>query len=117
MSAPRAQRYSPLTFGEQRAETVFNLFTLSATVSYALDIFGGERRWSRAWRPRSTCQRATEQATYLTLAANIVNTVIAKAAYRAEIEATSSSIELQKAAGGAGAKYRHRRGPCPIPPC
>ncbi len=38
----------------------------------------------------------TTQATYLTLAANIVNTVIATAAYRAEIEATQQLIELQK---------------------
>ena len=41
-------------------------------------------------------QRATEQATYLTLIANIVNTVIAGAAYRAEIEATQELIELQR---------------------
>ena len=40
--------------------------------------------------------RATEQATYLALSANIANTVIAKAAYHAEIEATKQLVALQK---------------------
>jgi NodT family efflux transporter outer membrane factor (OMF) lipoprotein len=40
--------------------------------------------------------RADTQATYLTLEANVANTVIAAAAYRAEIEATEQLIGLQK---------------------
>ncbi len=46
--------------------------------------------------PRSMSRDANEQATYLTLAANIVNTVVATAAYRAEIDATNQLIDLQK---------------------
>lgn len=38
------ERYTLANFGEQAQGTVFNLFTLSTTVSYALDIFGGQRR-------------------------------------------------------------------------
>jgi NodT family efflux transporter outer membrane factor (OMF) lipoprotein len=76
--------------------SIFNLFTLSATVSYALDIFGGERRTVEGLGAEVDVARATEHATYLTLWANIVNTVIAKAAYRDEIEATKELIALQK---------------------
>jgi NodT family efflux transporter outer membrane factor (OMF) lipoprotein len=40
--------------------------------------------------------RADAQATYLTLAANVANTVVAAAAYRAEIEATRQLVALQE---------------------
>jgi len=90
------QRYSPLKVGENLPGSVFNLFTLSATVSYALDVFGGQRRMVEGLGAERDVARATAQATFLTLSANIVNTVIAKAAYRAEIEATQQLIELQR---------------------
>ena len=40
--------------------------------------------------------RATEQATYVTLLANVVNTVIARAAYQPEIQATQELVGLQR---------------------
>ncbi len=89
------QRYSAVELGENAPGTVFNLFTLSASVNYALDLFGGERRMLEGMAAQVDVQRATEQATYLTLIANIVNTVIAKAAYRAEIDATHELIDLE----------------------
>jgi NodT family efflux transporter outer membrane factor (OMF) lipoprotein len=97
------ERLSLAKFGETGASPVFNLFTLSASVSYALDIFGGERRMLEALHAQVDLQRATEQATYLTLIANIVNTVVAEAAYRAEIEATKQLIELQRQQVGLAA--------------
>jgi len=90
------ERYSSLKLGQGGTARVFSLLTLSATVSYALDLWGGERRTVEALGAQVDYQRATERATALTLSANIVNTVIAKAAYRAEIEATEQLIELQK---------------------
>ena len=48
MPARAAQRYSPVKLGEYAPSSVFNLFTLSASVSYALDLFGGERRMVEA---------------------------------------------------------------------
>jgi NodT family efflux transporter outer membrane factor (OMF) lipoprotein len=90
------ERFSTLTFGQNSAGSVFNLFTLSASVSYALDLFGGQRRMVEALHAGVDVARATQQATYLTLSANIVNTVIAKGAYRAEIDATEQLIELER---------------------
>ena len=74
------QKNTPLSAGFSEPPSIFNLFTLSATVSYALDIFGGERRTVEGLGAEVDVARATEDATYLTLWANIVNTVIAKAA-------------------------------------
>lgn len=95
-AAATRQRFSPEKLGETAPSSVFNLFTLSASVSYALDLFGGERRMLEGLRTQVDLQRATQQATYITLIANIVNTVVAKAAYRAEIDATHQLIELQR---------------------
>jgi NodT family efflux transporter outer membrane factor (OMF) lipoprotein len=90
------EKFSPLSFGSAQPGTIFSLFTLSGTISYPLDIFGGERRAVEGLAAQVDVQGATEQATFLTLSANIVDTVIAKAAYHAEIEATQQLIVLQR---------------------
>lgn len=89
------ERYSLAKVGEAAPSSLFNLFTLSASVSYAVDVFGGERRLIEELRSQVDLQRADEEATYLTLIANIVNTVVAKAAYEEEIGATQRLIELE----------------------
>ena len=89
------QKYTPIKAGQNLPASIFNLFTLSATISYALDVFGGERRMVEGLGADVDVARATEQATYLTLAANIVNTAVAAAAYRAEVEATRQLIALE----------------------
>jgi outer membrane protein TolC len=43
-AAATRQRTAPLQQGLMTSSTIFNLFTLSGTISYPLDIFGGERR-------------------------------------------------------------------------
>lgn len=90
------ERVTPLASGESLPSSLFNLFTLSASAGYALDVFGGERRQLEALGAEVDEQRATERATYVTLLANVVNTVIARAAYGAEIEATRQLIRLQR---------------------
>ncbi len=94
-AAATRERFSLVQLGESARATLFNLFTLSASASYALDVFGGERRQLEGLAAQVDVQRATEHAAYVTLLSNIVNTVIAEAAYRAEIDATRQLIELQ----------------------
>lgn len=88
------QRYSPLRMGADSAPSIFNLFTLSATISYTLDIWGGERRQVEALAAQADAQRYALAATYLTLTSNVVITMIARAAYSDEIAATREMIEL-----------------------
>jgi len=95
-AAATRQRYLPERVGQSAPSAIFNLFTLSASVGYALDVFGGERRTIEALHAQVEFQRATEQATYITLLANMVNTVVACAGYRAQIEATQELVELQR---------------------
>jgi NodT family efflux transporter outer membrane factor (OMF) lipoprotein len=95
-AAATRQRYLPVNAGKAAPATIFNLFTLSASASYVLDIFGGQRRAVEALGAQVDIQRANERATYLTLTANIINTIVAEAAYRAQIDATRELIDLQR---------------------
>ncbi len=88
------QQFSPARFGNNSASTIFNLYTFSTTVSYTLDVFGGERRNVESLEAQKDLQRYTEQGTYLTLTGNIINAVIAKAAYQAEVETTEQWLAL-----------------------
>ncbi len=92
--SPVRQQFSPARFGSNSSGSIFNLFTLSTTVSYTLDVFGGERRTVESLEAQKDLQRYTELAAYLTLTGNIINTVIAKAAYRAEVETTEQLIGM-----------------------
>ena len=49
---------APPSSAENLPSSVFNLFTLSATVSYALDVFGGERRLVEGLRAAGRRRRA-----------------------------------------------------------
>src|SRR5574337_960872 len=75
---------------------IFNLFTLGATVSYALDVFGAQQRMVEALGAEVDYQRSAMAAAYLTLTGNTVNTMIAWSAYQAQIEATERLIGLQQ---------------------
>ncbi len=88
------ERFSSLRFGENLSPTIFNLFTLSTTVSYTLDIWGGERRMVEGLRAQTDAARFTVLATYLTLTSNVVNAMIARAAYSDEIAATREMTDL-----------------------
>lgn len=74
---------------------LFNLFTLSTTISYALDVFGGERRTVEGLRAQVDVQRYTMEGTYLTLTSNVVNTAFARQAYADQVEVMRELVSLQ----------------------
>ena len=90
------QRTAPQEQGLQTGHRIFNLITLSSSVSYAMDVFGGARRSVESLRAQADYQRYENVAAYLILSANVVNTSIARAAYAAEIRTTKQLIKLQK---------------------
>jgi NodT family efflux transporter outer membrane factor (OMF) lipoprotein len=95
VSATR-QRSAPSQIGSGASGSIFNLFTASGTISYALDVFGGKRRTVEGLRAQADFQRHESRAAYLALTGNVVNTVIARAAYAAQIRATGQLIGLEK---------------------
>jgi NodT family efflux transporter outer membrane factor (OMF) lipoprotein len=90
------QKFSPARFGSSSPGSIFNLATLSASVSYSLDVFGGEHRVIENLKSQVDLQQANVLATYLALSGNIVNTTIAMAAYQDEVKYTEQLIAFQK---------------------
>jgi len=91
-SAVRERSFFPASGGS----STFNLYTLAGTVSYTLDVFGGERRAVESLAAQAEAQDHLAAATYLTLLGNVVNATIAEAAYEAEIEATRRLVAEQR---------------------
>jgi NodT family efflux transporter outer membrane factor (OMF) lipoprotein len=89
---PTRQQFSPARFGEISGPSTFSLYTLSTTVTYMLDVFGGERRTVEGLGAQVDVQYYNAQGAYLTLSGNIVSAIVAAAAYSAEIEATQQLV-------------------------
>ena len=72
---------APAQLGQNGSGSTFSLFTAQGTVSYTLDLFGGERRGVEALLAQAEYQRQALGAAWLLLAGNIVNAAIAHAGY------------------------------------
>jgi len=89
------QRFAGSTFGSDIPSSLFNLFNVTAKVSYNLDIFGGSRRQLEALRAQVDYQQFQLIATYLTLTSNIVTTAFTIASYESQIRATQDLIRAE----------------------
>lgn len=75
---------------------VFNLYNAQVNVSYALDVFGGNRRAVESARAEAEAQRFLLEATYLTLTSNVVAAAIQEASLRGQIAATREIIRIER---------------------
>jgi NodT family efflux transporter outer membrane factor (OMF) lipoprotein len=74
----------------------FGLLNGSVAVSYALDIFGGNRRLIESLHAQVDYQSWQVQGGRLMLAGNVVTAVIRQAQLRAQIDLTRQMLELQE---------------------
>jgi NodT family efflux transporter outer membrane factor (OMF) lipoprotein len=74
---------------------LYNLYTPQVTVSYVPDVFGANRRAVESLAAQAEAGRYELQATYLTLAANVVTAAIQEAGLREQIAATKRVIALE----------------------
>jgi len=70
--------------------------TWSATASYTLDLFGGERRTVEGLAAQRDRQRQLALAAYISLTGNVVNTAVAQASYAEEAEVLRQVIALRR---------------------
>lgn len=77
------------------AEPLFNLYTAQVSVSYVLDVFGGNRRQVESSAAQADYQRYELEATYLTLCSNVVAAAIQEASLRAQIDATEEIVRIE----------------------
>lgn len=81
---------SPLDSGS----TAYSLHTAQLVVSYAPDVFGGNRRQTESLQAQAEAQRFELEAARLTLSTNVVSAVIQRASTQAQIDATRTLIGL-----------------------
>lgn len=103
------QRFSAARFGAATPPSTFTLYTLTGTINYTVDVFGGERRRIEALRAQVDVECYSLLAAHLTVTGNVVNTAIARAAYAEQIRATEQlvadldkQVELARAQERAG---------------
>lgn len=86
---------SPAQNGVRGKGSVFDLSKTSVSVSYDLDVFGGERRKIEGLEAAAENQRFQLEATQLTLTANVVTTLITDASLRAQIAAIGDILRAE----------------------
>jgi NodT family efflux transporter outer membrane factor (OMF) lipoprotein len=74
----------------------YTFYTAELTVGFVPDVFGGNRRQVESLAAQADAQRFALEATYITLASNVVAAAIQEASVRAQIEATRQIIEADK---------------------
>ena len=72
-SPPIRQKFSPVQLGSNPPGSTFNLYTPQVSVSYTLDVFGGQRRNVEDLAAQVDYQGYTARAAYLTLLGNVIN--------------------------------------------
>jgi NodT family efflux transporter outer membrane factor (OMF) lipoprotein len=87
------ERFSPSEFGGVGPPFIFNLFQSTVNVSYAPDVFGGQRRLIETQAALADYQRFQLEATYLTLTSNVVTAAVQEASLRGQINATLDIIK------------------------
>lgn len=95
-AAASATRESPFIPIPNIPRQTFNVYTVTGTVGYVLDVFGGQRRAVESLGAQVDMQRYEAAATYLTLVGNLVNAVIAEAGYTAQIAAARRLIAEER---------------------
>jgi NodT family efflux transporter outer membrane factor (OMF) lipoprotein len=72
----------------------YTFYTAELTVGFVPDVLGGNRRQVESLAAQTDAQRFALEATYITLASNLVAAAIQEASLRAQIRATQRIIEV-----------------------
>ncbi len=90
------QKQSAAAFGGAFKFPPLTVYNASVNVSYGLDLFGGTRRAIESQEALADVQRARTDATYLTLAANVVTASLQEASLREQVRATEDIVAAQR---------------------
>ena len=80
----------------QNLPSYYTFYTAELTVGFVPDVFGGNRRQMESLAAQKDAQRFALEATYITLASNVVAAAIQEASLHAEIQATREIIEADE---------------------
>jgi NodT family efflux transporter outer membrane factor (OMF) lipoprotein len=94
--ASQNQTPNSLSPATASGNTVYGLFTVGLTITYALDLWGGNRRQIESLDALAEAQCFQLEGAYLSLASNVVAAAILEASLRGQVEATQRIIEAQR---------------------
>lgn len=89
------QRFNPIVLGQDGKAREFSLFNAGVNVNYQLDLAGGNRRALEALAARADYRRHELDGARLTLAGNIVTSVVTQARLAAQIQSTEAIVRAQ----------------------
>ncbi len=90
------QTYSNPAGPKFNGPAYYNFHTAQFSIGYVPDVFGANRRQVESLRAQEEMQRFQLEATYITLASNVVAAALQEAALRAQIGAQNKIIELNR---------------------
>ena len=94
-SPSRQKTSGSLTSVPSSGAYLYSLHTAQVSVSFLPDVFGGNRRQVESLQAQADGQRFQVEATYITLATNIVNAAVQAASLRDQIDALERVVALQ----------------------
>lgn len=95
LSAQR-ERINTRAFGFDFPSPTINLYSVGASVSYDLDLFGGARRREEEATARAEAARRQADAAYLTLTANLARQALLIAGLRGQMTALDAVVEADR---------------------
>ena len=84
------QKQSGAAFGDSFTFAPLTVYNAGVSVSYGIDLFGGTRRGIEVQAALADVQQAQADATWLTLAANVVTASLQEASLREQVRATEA---------------------------
>ncbi len=90
------QKQSGAAFGGAFQFPPLTVYNVGVKVGYVFDLFGGVRRGIEAQQAQADVQRAKLDATYLTLAANVVTASLREASLREQVAANRQVVDSLK---------------------
>jgi NodT family efflux transporter outer membrane factor (OMF) lipoprotein len=94
-SASRAKDSETISPVLASGQEPYSLHTAQVNVSFAPDVFGGNRRQVESLEASADFQRFQLEAAYLALTSNVVAAAIQEASLRSQISATSRIVEIE----------------------
>lgn len=88
---------TPQLLDEKGVGPTFSLYTLTGAVSYAVDLFGAQRRAVEALNAQADYQRYAVGSAYLLLTGNLVDAAIARAGYADQADTLEHIVRLDGA--------------------
>jgi NodT family efflux transporter outer membrane factor (OMF) lipoprotein len=96
LGASQNQTPASLSPATASGALIYGLFTVGLTLTYNLDLWGGNRRQVESLEALAEAQCFQLEGAYLSLASNVVAAAILEASLRAQVEATQRIIAAQR---------------------